>query len=54
MLESVITVNNKGVDLGDLDILSIFNSDGVVFLKPCKHDNRAEEHDGATINHLHT
>lgn len=41
VLESVITVNDKGVDLGDLDILSIFESDLVVRARPCSHGFRA-------------
>lgn len=44
VLESVITVNDKGVDLGDLDILSIFDSDLVVRAGPCAHGFKAKEY----------
>lgn len=43
VLESVITVNDKGVDLGDLDILSILHSDLVVRDGPCAHGSKAKE-----------
>lgn len=43
LLEAVITVNDKGVDLGDLDILSALNSDLVIQAGPCAHELEAKE-----------
>lgn len=45
LLESVITVNDKGLDLGDLDILSAFESDLVVRIRSCTHDTNSEQHE---------
>lgn len=45
LLESVITVNDKGIDLGDLDILSAFGSHLVSWAGPCLHGSIYEEHE---------
>lgn len=47
LLESVITVNDKGVDLGDLDILSAFDSNLITRAGPCKHFSKAGQHEDA-------
>lgn len=47
LLESVITVNDKGLELGDLNILSALDSDLVVRAEPCTHGSNSEEHECA-------
>lgn len=48
LLESVITVNDKGMDLGDLDILSALDSDLVVRVGSCVHGSNAGKHEDRT------
>lgn len=48
LLESVITVNDKGMDLGDLDILSALDSGLVVRVGSCVHGSNAGKHEDRT------
>lgn len=45
LLESVITVNDRGVDLGDLDIFSSFDSPLVSWAGPCTHGSENEQYE---------
>lgn len=45
LLESVITVKDKGKDIGDLDILAAYDSELITRAEPCKHHPKAEEHE---------
>lgn len=36
-------MNDKGMDLGDLDILSVFNSDCVILIGPCTHSYKCKK-----------
>ncbi|KAJ4413381.1 hypothetical protein N0V82_008597 [Gnomoniopsis sp. IMI 355080] len=42
LLESVITLNDKGSDIGDIDVLSIFTSSQVKVLASCIHNSDEE------------
>lgn len=48
LLESVITVNDKGVNLGDLDIFSSFDSHLVTWAGPCRHGSENEQQENTT------
>lgn len=48
LLESVIAVNDKGMHLGDVDILSALESGLVIRAGPCIHGSNAGKHEGSS------